>query len=224
MGMNDEISLTDKLLDGLERLAAAMRIEARRGAETRNLNPAQTAVLKLLHAHARTGLRVREVARHMGVRQPTATESINALVRKGLVTRSADPNDARAVILRAVLEEASAPEPTRSATAAVMEELSEHERAALLGTLIKLIRGLQLRGAIPPQRLCVTCRHFRPHLHDDQENPHHCALADAAFGQTALRLDCAEHEPAEADVQAASWNRLQEVPVSAKQIPNRVNG
>ncbi|MFY7961412.1 MAG: MarR family winged helix-turn-helix transcriptional regulator [Elsteraceae bacterium] len=210
MDMNDEIPLTEKLLDGLERFAAAMRIEVRRGAETMNLNPAQTAVLKLLHAHARTGLRVQEVARHMGVRQPTATESINALVRKGLVTRSADPADARAVILRAVPPEASAPAPTESATAAALEDLSEQERAALLGALIKLIRGLQVRGAIPPQRLCVTCRHFRPHLHDHPETPHHCALVDAAFGRTALRLDCAEHEPAEADVQAASWNRLQE--------------
>lgn len=209
MYMNDDISLTDKLLDGLERLAAAMRVEARRGAETLNLNPAQSAVLKLLRAHARTGLRVREIARHMGVRQPTATDSINALVRKGLVTRSPDPDDARAVILRAASPEANPSEPTRSATAAAMEDLSEAERASLLGALIKLIRGLQVRGAIPPQRLCVTCRHFRPHLHDDRENPHHCALVDAAFGRTALRLDCAEHEPAEADVQAASWNRLQ---------------
>ena len=59
-----------------------------------------------------------------------------------------------------------------------------------------LDEALQEARAIPVQRMCLTCRHFRPHVHDDPARPHHCAFVDAAFGDAALRLDCADHETA----------------------------
>jgi hypothetical protein len=30
----------------------------------------------------------------------------------------------------------------------------------------------------------------------DAEAPHHCAFVDAAFGDAALRMDCADHQDA----------------------------
>lgn len=192
-------------MDGLERLASVMRADVRRSAALRRLNPAQDAILRLLLARP-TGVRVSALAGHLGVRQPTITDSVIALERKGLVCRQADAVDARAVVVKVMPN--ARPQKALECTshiAAALADLSEAEQASLLKTLIKLIRNLQLRKAIPPQRLCVTCKYFRPNVHPQPEAPHHCAFVDAPFGDRALRLDCAEHEPANSAEQARNW-------------------
>ncbi|MGH6868877.1 MAG: MarR family winged helix-turn-helix transcriptional regulator [Methylocella sp.] len=198
--------MRERLLDGLERLASVMRADVRRSAAPRGLNPAQDAILQLLLARP-AGVRVSALARHLGVRQPSVTDSVIALERKGLVYRQADPADARATIVKVTPEACMQPAAAvPSLAAASLADLSEAEQASLLITLIKLIRSLQLRQAIPPQRLCVTCKYFRPNVHPEPEAPHHCAFVDAPFGDRALRLDCAEHEQAGAPEMARNWN------------------
>ena len=86
-----------------------------------------------------------------------------------------------------------------------LETLPQEEQTELLRLIVKTIRALQVAGAIAPQRLCVTCKYFRPHAHENPSAPHHCDYVDAAFGVEALRLDCAEHEPAPAAQQESAW-------------------
>ncbi|MDQ6703706.1 MAG: MarR family transcriptional regulator [Pseudomonadota bacterium] len=206
MAWMETTALRKRLLDGLDRFASAMRAEVRWAAAPRGLNPAQDAILRLLLARP-AGLRVRALAEHLGVRQPTVTGSVVALERKGLVRRQADPADARATIVKAAPEALAQPAAAvPSLAAAALADLSEAEQASLLKTLIKLIRSLQLRHAIPPQRLCITCKYFRPNVHPEAEAPHHCAFVDAPFGDRALRLDCAEHEQAGAFEMARNWD------------------
>ena len=45
------------------------------------------------------GLRMSAIAANLGVRTPTATQSVDRLVKAGLVQRQADPVDARAVLV-----------------------------------------------------------------------------------------------------------------------------
>jgi hypothetical protein len=146
-------------------------------------------------------------AGHLGVRKPTVTDSVIALERKGLVRRQADPADARATIVKVTPDAVAQPAAAvPSLAAAALADLTEAEQASLLKTLVKLIRSLQLRQAIPPQRMCVTCKYFRPNVHPEAAEPHHCGFADAPFGNRALRLDCAEHEQAGAPEMARNWN------------------
>lgn len=199
-------TLQDRLIDGLDRFASATRADVRRSVASRGLNPAQNAILRLLLARP-AGLRVRVLAGHLGVRQPTVTDSVIALERKGLVRRQADPADARATIVKVTPEAVAQPAAAApSLAAAALAELSEAEQTSLLKTLIKLIRSLQLRQAIPPQRMCITCKYFRPNAHPEGMEPHHCAFVDAPFGDRALRLDCAEHEQTGAPEMARNWN------------------
>jgi DNA-binding MarR family transcriptional regulator len=199
-------ALRDRLMDGLDRFASAMRAEVRRSVAPRGLSPAQDAILRMLLARP-AGLRVRVLAGHLGVRQPTVTGSVIALERKGLVRRQADPADARATIVKVTPEALAQPTAAvPSLAAAALADLGEAEQVSLLKTLIKLIRSLQLRQAIPPQRICVTCKYFRPNVHPEAAEPHHCAFVDAPFGNRALRLDCAEHGQAGAPEMARNWN------------------
>ena len=172
------------------------------------LNPTQLHALTFIAGRAEKGQRVGAVAAQLGVTQPTATDTIAALVRKGLLTKKADPEDPRAVSVRIT---PSGRDVVRgiglaiTATERALETLSHDEQAELLRAIVKTIRALQVAGAISPQRLCVTCKYFRPHAHAERGNPHHCDYVDAAFGVEALRLDCGEHEPASTADQEAAW-------------------
>jgi DNA-binding MarR family transcriptional regulator len=200
-----------RLRDGLERIAAVIRADQWSSAHTLGLNPTQVNILALLSGR-NDAVRVKDIAHHLGVSAPTATDSIAALERKGLVGKAGIAGDARAVAVvvhpegRAMLQAVGM---AVSASGAALASLPEAEQTKLLGLLVKLIRHLQQAGALPAQRLCVTCRHFRPNLYRDAEKPHHCAFVNASFGNRDLRLDCGEHETADPAFQAATWKAFE---------------
>jgi hypothetical protein len=89
-----------------------------------------------------------------------------------------------------------------------VDTLSDHEQEVFLRGLVKMVRALQEAGDISPQRLCATCRFFRPNVHPDPTAPHHCAFVDAPFGDRHLRLDCPEHDTASEGERQATWTRF----------------
>ncbi len=201
--------LATRLAEALERIGLAQRSQARQRLGERGLTPTQGQILGLLAA--RGPLRVSTLAAELGVSQPTVSDSVAALLRKGLIVRRSDPEDMRASVFhltRPGRAEAARLDAPPLAVAAAIECLPQAQQAELLRGLIQVIRALQEAGAIAPQRLCVTCRHFRPHRTNDPETPHFCALVGAAFGDRHLRVDCAEHEAAAPDQAAAAWRRL----------------
>jgi hypothetical protein len=95
------------------------------------------------------------------------------------------------------------------------------EQADFFLHIAKIVRALQVSGAIPVQRLCVTCAHFRPFAHAKGDAPHHCALVNAAFGTRDLRIDCGEHQEADPAVQTAIWTAFDKVGSPSKQTVTR---
>lgn len=224
MSVFDTLSLPlpNRLRDGFERVAAVLRADQWTSANALGLNPTQAHVLALLAGRERGGLRVKDIAAHLGVSPPSATDSITALARKGLVRKASEVGDARAVDVhitpegRALLQAIGM---AASATSTALTTLDEAEQAQLLRLLIKLVRSLQIAGAMPVQRLCVTCKHFRPNAHSGALNPHHCAFVNAAFGDRHLRLDCGEHEPADPAAQTAIWTAFDQGSASLQAPP-----
>jgi DNA-binding MarR family transcriptional regulator len=191
-------ALVRRIVDGLERLGAALQADRRGALETTPLNPTQARILGYLTS--RGAASVGAVAAQFGVRQPTATGSLAALEKKGLVERHADAKDRRVSALSPTqrgAELSAAIDAKSGAVERALSELAPDEQSRLLELLVRLIRILQREGAIPPQRMCVTCAYFRPYARADAEAPHHCAFVDAAFGGRDLRLDCGDHREAE---------------------------
>ncbi|MGU3496206.1 MarR family winged helix-turn-helix transcriptional regulator [Xanthobacteraceae bacterium A53D] len=200
--------LPDRLEEGLSRIAAVLRADDWSRAKAVQLNPTQYAIL--VHLQGRPdGLGIKDIAFQLGVSQPTATDSVAALERKGLVARQANPQDRRAVHVRLTADAETALRVARSIPGHTHETLAALDRPAqeaLLLTLIAMIRQLQETGAIPIQRMCASCRHFRPFAHADAARPHHCTFVDASFGQQDLRIECREHEAAAPASRAATWD------------------
>jgi len=202
--------LADRINDGLKRIAAAMRSDDWAAAQALGVNPTQLQILTYLDGRT-GGMRVTEIAAHLGVSQPTATDSITALERKGYVARTAG-TDRRSTTIgitadgRDALREAGRSENvTRTALAALPAE----EQQELLMSLVKVIGTLQDAGAIPIQRMCASCKYFEPHRHAGGAAPHHCHFVDAPLRRQDFRVDCREHEIADPKTRAAAWASLQ---------------
>lgn len=179
------------------------------------LNPTQAQILLYLGRQKGLPPRLAGLAAELGISPPTASDSVAALINKGLVSKGPVAGDARGVAI--ALTPAGLAQSLRLAErpnvlADVAASLPPAEQAALLRSLIAMVRDLQARGAIPAARMCANCRYFTPYAHTQSDGavakPHHCAFIDAPIGDADLRLDCPDHEPAHAAGQSELWRRF----------------
>lgn len=200
----------DQLVSGLARIAVFWRAASWQRAAGAGLNPTQAEILAYLAR--RSSERPVRLAAELGITPASLSDSLTSLASKGLIERLRDPDDGRGV--RIVLThggsalQAAMPEAPDTLVEA-LEALPEGEQGQMLRALTRIIRTLQQARAIPTQRMCVSCSHFRPHVHADANAPHHCAFVDAPFGDASLRLDCADHEVAEEEERARIWARFE---------------
>ena len=202
-------AIAKRIAFGLGRLALALKAKAWKGAADEGITPTQGEVLARL-AEASSGLRLGDLAQQLGVSAPTASDAVSTLVSKSLVEKRPG-DDKRSVTLKLTKEgrriAARANDWTEFLVEAT-ETLDDPECEEFLVALIKIIRVLQERGDISPQRMCVTCEYFRPHIHRDAVNPHHCAFIDTAFGAASLRLSCSDHGELDIKGREEQWNRF----------------
>jgi DNA-binding MarR family transcriptional regulator len=200
-----------QVVTGLAKVGLFLKSQARREAHPLGLTPTQLEILALLQRRFRGGAGLGELAEALAVTAATASAAVDALVRKGLVSKRRDRTDARAVELHLTpkgrrLDAGSSEWP--EALMAAVDDLSGPERAVLLRSLLKMIRGLQSRHLIPVARMCAGCRFFRSGVHPEAERPHHCDFVDAPFGDGELRLDCEDYEAATPEAALRAWSTL----------------
>jgi DNA-binding MarR family transcriptional regulator len=201
--------IAKRVTGGLAKIGLVLKSRAWKGAGPAGVSPTQAQALALLR-EAPKGMRLNALAGLLGISAPTASDAVNTLVGKGLAVKEPGP-DKRSIALKLTPEGESLAERTAEwpgFMARAVDALEPAEQASLLRSLVKLIRALQENGDIPPQRMCVTCRYFRPNAHDEPSAPHHCAYVDAPFGDRHLRLNCAEQEDASPEWKHAVWERF----------------
>lgn len=198
----DQESLPDRLVTGLSKIGLAMKSRTWRRKGRQGIGPLQIQVLTFLRSRPNHSATVSTIARELSVKLPTASEVIRTLEHKRLVRRRRREIDNRVVTVHLTALGARAghvenrwPEILASAT----ENLSVQEQVALLASLVKLIRALQLQGEIAVARMCISCEHFRQDAYPESDQPHHCDFYNLAFGDRAFRLDCPEYVEAPAE-------------------------
>jgi DNA-binding MarR family transcriptional regulator len=199
--------LDKRVTIGLAKIGIALKQQAWAEAGGRGLTPTQGQVLALLRANP-GGLRLGVLAEQLGVTAATTSDSVTALHRKGLVAKESSAGDGRGVVVVLTstgIREAAAAAAWPDFLLEAVDELSPAEQTTFLRALVAMIRTLQEKGRIPVARMCVSCRFFRPFVHNDAARPHHCAFVDAPFGDGELRLDCPDHRTAPAQQAAQNW-------------------
>lgn len=186
-----------KLAGALERVGQALRVVLGERARAEGLTPTQAQLLIRLAAAPPPRRLVGALAAEFDLTQPTVSDAVAALRRKGLVRLQVAASDRRSrplELTRAGSRTAKRLERWKDPLVASMAGAPAERREEALALLLDLIAGLQDAGVVTVARMCTTCRYFRPNLHGDQAAPHHCALLDAPLRRSELRVDCAEHE------------------------------
>lgn len=189
----------ERIVHGLLRIGTVLKSHAWQYAIHCGLTPTQAQIVSLLHNRPGT-LNLTTLAKELGVKPATASDSVNTLVKKGQVTKKRlATGDRRLIALqltdsgRALAEQiAGWPDCLDEAVAT----LSPSERHALLRCLLKMLHTLQIRKQIPAGRMCSNCRHFRANIYPGQSAPHHCQAVDRAFGDGDLQFDCSSFQEA----------------------------
>jgi DNA-binding MarR family transcriptional regulator len=189
--------LDRKLAAALERVGQAVRVQLWDQAKAHGLTPTQLQVLlRLLYArHQRR--RVGILAAELDLTQPTISDAVAVLHRKGLIGREQIGPNPRSTVLSLSargVELAETLETWDIRMRNVVAALSDIQKEEALRLLLDMIAGLQREGVITVARMCVTCRFFRKDAH--APGRHHCALLDLPLAPTDLRVDCPEHERA----------------------------
>ncbi|VWB95904.1 MarR family transcriptional regulator [Burkholderia territorii] len=183
-----------------------MRSQAWDWAEGAGLTPTQGEILVLL-LQRKGPMRLGEIARETQLTAATTSDAVSTLETKGLVEKRRALDDGRALAVRLSARGRTAAKKALQwpefLTKAV-GKLGADEQGVLYRALLKTLRELQVAGATPQQRMCLTCTHFQPGK-QSKKTVHHCAALDLSMADSDLRLDCSVHEEADAATQKKTW-------------------
>jgi len=130
----------DGLGEAFGTVARRLRSAAMRAFAAYDVTPSQVRAIRVLASHG--GVRSKELADHLRIAPRSATEVVDALEAKGLVARSPDPGDRRAVVVALTDRGHELSEEVRRARGVESEKmfsrLTEADRDALARILGKL--------------------------------------------------------------------------------------
>ncbi|SDF76496.1 transcriptional regulator, MarR family [Massilia sp. PDC64] len=199
--------ISARIVVAINRVASVLRAGMWEFATAENLNPTQADILQLLRDRTH-GVRLSWLAVQLSVSAASASDSVAALVAKGLVRKDRAEDDKRATALwltdagKTLAEkQAKALGFADDAAAALDREVQER----LLVGLFKLIAELQKTERFPALRACLSCRYFEANKFPGSPAPHHCALVKAPLPIAFLRIDCAEQEPTDPVTERRNW-------------------
>lgn len=207
--LEDPVSI--RIAAGLARLSLVLRHHGWQAAGRQSLTPTQAQILALLAAHSPAGLRLGDIAARLAVTAPTASDAAAALEAKGLVRKSRDRSDARAVRFRLTAKGRRAAEAAQQwpdYLLAAVDGLPAPMQEQVLAALMAMIRSLQQQGRIPVARMCTNCRYFEPDRFPGAREPHFCHFVGAPFGVRSFRIDCPDFVPAGEETQQANQRVL----------------
>ncbi len=175
----------------LERLSRVLQNEAHAG----GLKPTQWEALRYLARANRFSRSPTAVTAYLGVTKGTVSQTLNALERKGLIRKAADPGDRRNLTIE--VTPAGTALLARDPVEALIQsagKLSAQQRRDLSVGLETLLKAALDRRGGRPFGPCRSCRFFQKRARGGA--PHRCALLEVPLtGEDSARI-CIEQEPA----------------------------
>lgn len=154
------------------------------------LNPAQRAALDYLARANRFSRAPSQVADFLGTTRGTTSQTLKALMRKGLVAEERSTTDKRSFSYRLTDAGQAMAAHGGSALLPALGALARAEQGALESTLRLVLESAIQRNGSRPFGICHTCRFFRP-----EGDGGHCTLLNAALSPSDTTKICHEHAP-----------------------------
>ena len=191
-----EYGTENKVLAAVERIAQGQRAFYQELGTKYGVTPLQIQLLELIADGAPPTGHVGELAREVGVTQPSASEAIASLDDKGHVSRAVDPSDRRRSVITLTEQGRALAAKLNGARETIREALggrNEEENAAILSTLVDLMATFHSAGIIGVVRACSTCSF----MSDQADGTRFCDALKITMTSSDLRVNCRLHEPLE---------------------------
>lgn len=135
---------TDALGEAFGAVARRLRAASMEAFAAYDVTPSQVRAIRVLAAHGGDGgVRSKELAEQLRIAPRSATEVVDALEAKGLVSRSQDPGDRRAVLVALTDHGRALSEEVRRARGVESERLFERLTRTDREDLARILRKLQ---------------------------------------------------------------------------------
>ncbi len=181
-------------VEALERLTRLIRAEEHTG----DLNPAQWSALRYLARCNRFSNSPAGLTRYLGATKGTISQTLMALERKGLITKSARPEEARsiALVLTEAGEQRLLADPW-TVLRLLMEKRGNKVRKKLAGAGDELLSALLADRNLPTFGSCPSCRYFRENgAPAEVKGKHWCLNFEQPMTRSEADRICASHDPA----------------------------
>ncbi|MBM3658412.1 MAG: winged helix-turn-helix transcriptional regulator [Actinobacteria bacterium] len=190
--MSPRAGLDRKVLAAVERLGRALRAARQDVATRHEVSLLGLSVIETL-ADGRPR-RVGDLAAELDVSQPTVSDAVAVLDRRGLIRRDRDPADLRSTLVALTARGGRVAADTATELAPLLAAGSgtATDRATTLRVLLGEIARLHAAGVITVNRSCLDCLHYRP---PGTRSRARCLLLATSLADRDLRVDCPEHQP-----------------------------
>jgi DNA-binding MarR family transcriptional regulator len=186
---------TDEDVTGLEIASALERLSRliRAAEHDDGLIPAQWESMRFLARANRFSNSPGAMSRYFGTTKGTVSQTLKALERKGLVSKTRRQDERRSVAyaLTPKGEETLVRDPWARLAVAAHALADKTRRRMGRGAQDLLAQELD-RGQHATFGVCATCRFFR----ESPGQPHHCMFFEQPLSATEANLICVAHRPA----------------------------
>ncbi|MEN0052378.1 MAG: MarR family winged helix-turn-helix transcriptional regulator [Mucilaginibacter sp.] len=185
--------LDQNIIAAFERIAQGLKTLSWNAAKASKLNPTQIQLLTFLLKHEPTDYYVSDLAKEFNISNSSISDTISALVKKGLVNKVREGADNRHIKLEltsAGRSQALNADNYAGALISAINQIDIRDKEKLVSLMGDIILALHDAKIFPVQRMCLTC-----HFHMTNADGHFCKLLEKHLNIGDLRLDCAEHLP-----------------------------
>lgn len=188
-----EPAVAGKVVAAVDRIARGVRAHRQAIASRAGITVLQGELLRLLADGPPPPAFAGPLAAELGVSQPTVSDGLSALERKGHIARTENPSDRRRTTF--VLTDAGALLAAELAGSdhalrAAVSRMPDRDQEQALRVLLDLMGGLLDSGVLTVARTCPTCRF----LAESPAGPL-CTLLEVVLAPGDLRVNCPEHQP-----------------------------
>ena len=189
---NQNSSLDNKIVAGLERLSQVFRILLWGKAKEYSLSPIQIQLLIFIQHHSADKTTVSYLAQEFNFTKPTISDAIKVLEQKNLIKKNTDNKDTRSYTIQLTASGKKIVSETESFANPVTEIITksnEADKLILWENISNLILLLNRQGIISVQRTCFNCGHYTV-----KNKNAFCTLLNQKLLTKDIRIDCEEFD------------------------------
>ena len=190
--INQNSSLDNKIVAGLERLSQVFRILLWEKAKEHGLSPIQIQLLIFIQYHSTDKCTISYLAQEFNFTKPTISDAIKVLEQKNFIKKNTDSSDTRSYTIqltasgkKIVLETENFANPITE----IITKSNEADKLILWENISNLISLLNRQEIISIQRTCFNCGHYTI-----KNKNAFCSLLNQKLLTKDIRIDCEEFE------------------------------